>query len=427
MNNNQLTPQQPNNYQDDEIDLYELFQSIWQEKILIVIITAVVTIFAIGYALTITPIYQVQSIVRPVTIKDLDELNGTEIYKLNPTQALQQVGASLRSYETRLNYFKANQALFEKILLPNKSIEQIFQDFNQNGIKTLTPDAKTTDDLSKYVGIQLQFSKGVDGTAIVNGLISYTINQEKQQVTDNLAAIIENNLERLELKIDSARAGYLANKKSQIAKLTEDDKLKKLQLLDELTALRDELKTKRLNRIKELDEAIAIAKSMGINKPATPSSLTKNSQASGNVVYTEITNQQIPLYFMGTKALNAERVILTARTNDDFTSDRIVAITKSLKLLEQNRQVEILKARENEDLFITEIEEDRKEIARLKGLSVDMDKLKLVRIDQQAIEAISPIKPNKLLIVAVGIVLGGMLGLFTALIRSFIRKRQETV
>lgn len=425
MSNNQLSPQQ-NNRHDDEIDLYELFQSIWQEKMLIVLITTFATIVALGYAFNITPTYQVQSIVKPTTIKELDELNGTDVYLLSPEQAIEQVSASLESYSTRFSYFQENQELFEKMLPDNKTLEQSFSDLNRVNIKTLKPDAKANTGPSKYVGIQLQYPKKVDGAAIVNGLIAHVIKQEKKQVEESLKVVVSNKLERLELRIDSARAAYMANKKSQIAKLTESDKLKKAQLHDELTALREELKTKRLNRIKELDEAIIIAKSMGINKPATPSSLTKNSGTSGNVVHTEITNQQIPLYFMGTEALNAERMILKERTNDDFTSDRLVEITKALKLLEQNRQVEILKTRENEDRFITEIEEDRKEIARLKGLTVDMEKLELVRIDQQAIEPTSPIKPNKKLIVAIGIVLGGMLGIFAALIRSFVRKRQTT-
>lgn len=56
-----------------------------------------------------------------------------------------------------------------------------------------------------------------------------------------------------------------------------------------------------------------------------------------------------------------------------------------------------------------------------------MDKLNLVRIDQVAVEPANPIKPNKKLIVAIGIMLGGMLGVFVALIRSMIRKRKNAV
>lgn len=54
-----------------------------------------------------------------------------------------------------------------------------------------------------------------------------------------------------------------------------------------------------------------------------------------------------------------------------------------------------------------------------------MDKLALVSLDQLATQPSRAVKPKKVMIVAVGIVLGGMLGLFAALLRSAIRKRSQ--
>lgn len=420
--------QQPNRpVYADEIDLFELAQSIWQEKRLIITITAVTTVLALIYALTATPVYQVQSIVKPAAVKDLDELNSTGIYKLTPAEALVQVGASLESYETRLGYFKAHQDLFEPLLSPNKSVEQNFEQINRENIKVLKTDAKNSSSFSDYVGIQLQYPKGINGAAIANGFIEHAVSLEKERIADSLEVGINNRLERLIRRNSNARAGYEASKEAQVAKLTEDDALRKAQLTDELAALREELKVRRQNRIMQLDEAISIAKSLGIKKPATPSSLANEGRSSGNVIRTEVNNNQNPLYFMGTEALSAERGALMTRENDDFTSGRIVEINTALKLLENNRQIEVLNARENEDLFLAELAENRKETFRLNNLRINMDKLNLVRIDQTAIEPISPIKPNKKLIVAVGVVLGGMLGVFAALIRSVTRKRKNAI
>ena len=428
MSSNTPVPHQPYNaaHDADEIDLFELFQSIWQEKTLIIIITTVATVLALVYALTATPVYQVQSIVKPSENKDLDELNRTDIYKLSPAEALVQVGASLESYDMRLSYFKANQELLDYIVNPNKSPEQNFERFNRGNIKILKTDAKKDESFTNYVGLQLQYPKGVDGAEVVNGFVEHAIAIEKQRIADSLKVVITNRLEQLTRTMDNARAAYDASKEAQIAQLTEKDVLKKAELLDELEALREELKVRRQNRIMQLDEAIAIAKSLGITKPATRSSLAEGQrQASGNVVRTEVNSEATPLYFMGTDALNAERDSLMARESDDFTSGRIVEINTALKILEHNRQIEVLKTRENEDLFLAELADNRKEISRLKNLKVNMDNLKLVRIDQTAIEPVSPIKPNKKLIVAIGIVLGGMLGVFAALIRSMIRKRKN--
>lgn len=410
---------------DDEIDLFELFQSIWQEKILIIGFTAVASVLALTYALTSTPVYQAQGIVKPTDSKALEELNGTEIYKVSPAEALVQVAASLESYDMRLSYFKANQDLFTGMINPDKSVEQNFERINRENIKIIKTDAKKNESFENFVGIQLQYPKGTAGDAIVNSMIDYAINLEKQRITDSLDVVIQNRLKRLDRTTSNARAGYFASKEAQIAQLTEKDVLKKAELIDELEALREELKVRRQNRIMQLDEAIIIAKSLGIKKPATPSSLANETRSSGNVIRTEVNSQQNPLYFMGTEALNAERTALVERENDDFTSGRIVEIHTALKRLQNNRQIEVLQTRENEDLFLAEQAATRQEISRLQNLTVNMDNLKLVQIDQSAIEPTSPIKPKKSLIVAVGIVLGGMLGVFAALIRRAVKNRRQ--
>ena len=137
---------------------------------------------------------------------------------------------------------------------------------------------------------------------------------------------------------------------------------------DELKALRQQIKTARQDRIAQLGEAIAIAKSLGIEKPTTPSALGEKRvvPASSSVMRTEINNQQIPLYFMGVEALSAERTALLQRKSDDFTEGRIAQIARELQLLQSNREIEVLKQRQNEDLFLSGVEPLRAEVVRLK-------------------------------------------------------------
>ena len=419
---NQLSPTP---VYDDEIDLFELAQDIWREKILVVIVGGVVTLGALAYALTATPVYQATSILKPAQIKDLDELNSSKVYELSPSAALNRVGSSLDSYDVRLDFFRNNQELFGEVLDEGRSLEQNFETFNKN-FKLLQPDAKQNDNISKYVGLQLDYPRGLDGASIVNKLVRHAIDTERSRLESDLEIVIKNRLETINKQLTALRTGYVTEKEAKIAQLTEGDRLAELRLKDELEAIRESLMTKRLNRIKRLDEAIKIADSLGIKKPTTPSGLGgAEARVSGSVIKTEVNNQQLPLYFMGTEALQAEKDTLQSRDNDDFTSSRIVEIQQELKLLEHNRQVEILKNRENEDLFLSELADKQREIARLKSISLDLDQLRLVHTDRLATQSLSAIKPKKTLIVAVGIALGGMLGIFAALVRSAIRKRQS--
>lgn len=399
-------------------------ENLWQEKLLIVITTAVITVLTLAYALLATPVYETTSVLKPAKIKDLDELNSLDIYSLSPGEALTRVGAALESYDVRFEFFKNNPQFFEMMVDESSTAEQNFERFNRDAIKILKPDEKKDDSFSPYVGLQLQYPKGVDGPAITNGVIEHAIDVERNRLKDDLDVVIENRLEVINRQLAELRAGYNTEKEAKIAVLTEQDSLKKLNLEDELAAIRETLQTRRENRIKRLDEAIAIAKSLGIKKPSTPSSMSEGTRVSGSVIKTEVNNQQIPLYFMGTEALQAEKDTLLERENDDFTSDRIVDINQELKLLEQNRQIQILQSRENEDLFLAELADKQRQIARLKGLELNMERLQLVSVDQVASQPRASVKPNKKMIVAVGIVLGGMLGVFAALIRSAVRKRK---
>lgn len=410
----------------DEIDLAALFRALWKQKLLIVSITLLVGLLAAAYAFLATPEYQVQSVLRPAVIKDLDALNRTGVYELTPEQALQRVGATLESYDSRLEFFRTNQGLFESLRQPNRSLEQTFESFNQQAFKMLLPDPKKTDNLSAYIGIQLAYPEDVNGVALVNGLVEHSVQLERQRIAADLAVVIQNRLNQLELQMAAARASYEASKESRIAKLLEADNLKRAELQDELKALRQQLKTRRDNRVAQLDESIRIAKTLGIVKPTTPSALGEGERVSqGSVIRTEVNSQQIPLYFMGSEALEAERNALLQRRSDDFTEPRVAQIAKELQLLANNRQIEVLNKREDEDLFLKNLANWREEAARLRNLDVDVSTLKLATVDQLAMQPIKPIKPKKALILALGLVLGGMLGLFIALLRNMLRSKPE--
>lgn len=405
----------------DEIDFFALFHHLWKQKLLIIFVAFVVTLLAVGYAYTAIPEYRVSSVLRPAAINELDALNRSEIYQLPPGVALTRVGAALESYDTRLGFFRANQELFKSFERPGRTLEQSFEEFNRNSIRLVLPDPKKADSLSAYIKLEMNYPRGIDGVSILNGFIDYAITNERKQIAADLNVIVKNRLSELKGKLNAARSGYDIEKEAKIASLSESDQLRRAQLQDELKALRAQLKSQRMDRMAQLDEAIGIAKSLGIQKPTTPSSMGDSGRdGASSVMRTEINNQKIPLYFMGVDALEAERNALRKRKSDDFTEGRIGQIAKELQLLQSNRQIEVLNSRENEDLFLAGVQPLRAEEARLRNLNLDISRLKLVTIDQQALEPLAPIKPRKLLIVAIGMLLGGALGLIFAYVRHVV-------
>ncbi|MCQ4277090.1 LPS O-antigen chain length determinant protein WzzB [Stutzerimonas degradans] len=413
---------QPQPLANDEIDLVELFRALWRQRLLIVGVTFAVTLIAAAYAFLATPYYQTKTYLRPVPQSMLDQLNETGIYKLTPEDALSRVASGLSSYDKRLDYFLSNQEMFQAIEPKGDSAEQAFADFNEQAFEMLHPDPKKTENRSAYVGLKLTYPKGMEGSAIVNGFVDYVLELERKEIAEDLESLIANRLASLDMNMEAQRANYSASKEAKIATLLEDAALKRAQLQDELAALRAELKTRRNNRIQELNEAITIADSLGIRTPTSPSAMAASARSGTQVIRTEVTNQEAPLYFLGTEALTAERDALKNRTSDDFVEPRIAEIQSELTLLENNREVEILKAREGEDLYLTNLAQLREEASRLKGIKLDTERLRLVRLDQPALQSLNPIKPKKVLILALGLVLGAMLGIFVALVRSLMNR-----
>lgn len=411
----------------NEVDLFTLLQTFWQQKKIIAATSVVCGLIALGYAYFVTPEYQVSSVLRPAAINELDALNRSGVYTLPPSEALLKVGSSLESYEARLSFFEANEPLFSQFKRPGRTLEQSFEEFNRDFLKLLLPDPKKADSLSATIGLVLYYPEGVDGVQILNGFVDRAITFAREQIAADLKVIVNNRLTELKGKIDAARSNYETEKQARMATLLENDNLKRAQLQDELKALRQQLKVERTDRMAQLSEAIGIAKSLGIQKPTTPSAMGDSARVGdASLMRTEINNQQIPLYFLGVEALEAERTALQQRKNDDFTEKRIAQIASELQLLQTNREVEVLNQRQNEDLFLKGVEPLRAEVVRLGGLSsMDFSNLKLVSVDRKAMTPTSPIKPKKTLIVLLGFMLGALLGILIVIARHFVIQRRE--
>lgn len=409
----------------DEIDVLAIVQSLWRQKVLITAVASLFAGVAAIYAFSVTPEYEVSTILRPVALNDLDELNRSKVYSLSPSEALTRVGAALDSYETRLGYFRSNDELQTVFSRPGGEPEQAFEVFNRNALKLVQPDPKKTDLLTSFIGLEMRYPKGLNGKEALNGLVQYAIEGERRQIAEDLQVIIGNRIKEVDAQLVAARVKYDSAKEGQIAGLLESDNLKRAQLSDELKALRVQLKVRREDRIAQLNEAISIAKSLGLKRPTTPSAMGRSEvETTGNVI-TEVNNQQVPLYFLGTDALEAEQQALRKRTSDDFVDPRIGQIRRELLLLSNNRQVQALQQRQNDELFVKGIESLKAERTRLMNISTDISGLRLVSIDRLAVEPLSPVKPNKSLLIVLAFILGGGVGCIIVLLRSAVKKRRR--
>lgn len=401
-----------------EIDLFNVLRTIWRRRLLIVAVGGVCALVGAAVAYNITPVYEASTSLRPVALNQLDALNRTKIYSLPPEAALKRVGATLDSYNARLDFFRSRPDLIDAFQDEGQSVEQAFEDFNRDALSVVLADPKKNDLLSDFIGLKMRYEKGVNGAAILNDFVDYAIERERSQLSKDMQIILANRLAEVDKKLNSAVSEYEAGNESSIARLEEADAIKRAQLNDELKALRVQLKLQREARLAELDEAISVARSLGLKKPSTPSLMADESSTNGNIIRTEVNGRPVPLYFMGTEVLEAERAALRKRTSDDFVEPRIGQIRKELILLSTNRKVQAIKARASEAAFLEGVEALRVERARLQAIDTQLEGLHLVNIDQRAVLSNKPLKPRKALIVLIAFIGGLLLGTVAALLRG---------
>lgn len=140
-----------------------------------------------------------------------------------------------------------------------------------------------------------------------------------------------------------------------------------------IESLRNTAKQRREDRMAKLEEALEIAKGTGIE----------------TVQANNWQNFSAPEYMRGAKAIRLE--------------------------------LEVLRKRESDDPFITELRSLQESLDFLKGVDVSPDNVAAFTLDNAAQVPETPIKPKKALILALGLVLGGMLGMFIALVRGMVR------
>lgn len=143
-------------------------------------------------------------------------------------------------------------------------------------------------------------------------------------------------------------------------------------VLRRIEALRNTAKQRREDRMAKLEEALEIAEGTGIE--AVQVSTWQNFSA--------------PEYMRGAKAIRLE--------------------------------LDVLEKRQSDDPFITELRSLQEGLDFLKGVDVSPDNVAVFTLDGAAQVPETPIKPKKALILALGLVLGGMLGVFVALVRGMI-------
>ena len=155
-------------------------------------------------------------------------------------------------------------------------------------------------------------------------------------------------------------------------------------LVQQIETLRESARVRREDRSVQLEEAFKVAQAIGLENPPMIAG-QMNDQLSaimeGNLTY-----------MRGAKALQAE--------------------------------IEALKQRKSDDPFVPGLRGLQEQHALYESLTIQPDRVAVYRLDGAIETPDQPIKPKKILILVLGALLGGMVGVFVALMSVLIVSRK---
>ncbi|MEQ8689668.1 MAG: Wzz/FepE/Etk N-terminal domain-containing protein, partial [Pseudomonadales bacterium] len=391
---------------DDEIDLIELGAGLWARRWLIGAITLVFTALAALYALLATPSYEAPAELRPQTSSALAELTESDLVSATPQSAFVRTLSELRSSA-------AQSRAIRRILGDDNSprLEDIFS--IGTSLESRTMSGATTENFTRAT-IIARHKDPTSAAAMANTLIEIASNATAETLIEELHSTAAARLANLERDIDRRREATKRDTEIRITQLEEKDSIARDELRDRIRELRATSRKLREDELTRLREALSIATELDITEPrGNEFQNIVNIDTSTRTARADRSANNLPLYALGTRWLQAEIAALESREGDDHDTPQIRELEQRLAELEVNEEIEALKRREDFTPFIPGISGLLSEKARLEAAILsEFPNLSVVRIDRVAQPPESPVAPRRKLIVAMGMVLGGMFGVF---------------
>lgn len=392
-------------YKDDEIDLVELFATLWNGKIKIIVITVVFLVVGILYTLIATPWYKASALVE-VGYYNTNE-NGVvkNVMLEEPKNIIEKLKTRyidlLKDVEGKdvdvksVNEIKNNNKFFSIEVLGKsnekavKMIDEMIQSVSDEHNKII--DGYISSQKVKLANIDRQI-KFLQNNKIV----------EVQSQIDNVKQII---IPKLDKQIKYAQETTIPFAKQDLKNI-DDIILKNIE--EKIKLENDNLKkyTTELNTIKSNNakQNTNLEFTINLNQLIT--------SAKSNLIELEKNKNSIITITRPQMQARIDELEMTYLSNLQIEKEK--ALNDTLPALQRN--LTNLQTNELEKLL------DQKAVIEL---TLKPFNYKNTSIVSQIITSKHPEKPKKLIILAVALLAGAMVGVFWVLFADFMKKRRE--
>lgn len=423
-------------YEDDEIDLRELFKTIWDGKIFIAIFTSIVTVLAIVYAMMKTPIYEVKSNVQIGYIGDslLDD-PGTIVKKLSVIFDLDgEIEKEEQEFISKVSGVSQNKQLNnfieikteaisnEEALKKNQEVIKYLQDEYRNKIELFKADTKHN------IENKEQSIKDIDGLEVKNiqEQIKILKEQKAAQIDKSIDVLKNQEIKRLEGEIDIYRKQEIPKIESEI-QFFQKVKLKTIE-------------AKISFHTKKLDEYQRSISKLYETTKESQDTITTSISSMQMVNYQNLilnSQNKIEDLKIEKKKIETELIPQLQHKKTNIINISVKKLSNEIQNIKNIKIVDLEKQKEN--IFNEDIRKLRYALditipnKKLKiGQEIDQLKYDISPLNVQNSKVIgeyivkkAPAKPKKKLIVVVAFVTGFILSIFLVFFAEFIRGFKE--
>lgn len=341
-----------------EPDIFDAFKWIYKERFFISLSMTISISLAFIYIASVKPVYESEAFFVPVDNESIQILGELDLLlerdqSYSPEDLFTLFRQNISSRYILWSYFLEQKlySLYESDLSTSLDatvdsklkIQEAFNDFMSDF------SIRSAGKVAKHDYFSVSFKAKVSRVEVkdmLQGLINRVMKDTKMQVFEDVVAEQKARIKKLTLKIDSLR------------KIAKDQKS---------------------DRIAELDEAIKIARDLNLS---TPPMLGAKAGIKG------VSNQGMPLYYLGYQLLEAERKVLLERNSNDP--------------------------------FIKELRPLQEKISLLSSLKISMDEFSIINVDQ--IPSIGEkVWPRNILIIGIALVVGFGFGVVTRIYAQRIK------
>ncbi len=420
----------PQLIEDDTINLYEMWITLWNKKGLVIAVTVIAALGSVVFALLQPPIYKAEALLLPPGAKDMQSLNIPGILGvseglskvegmqgINPASVFAVFKKNLSSRTLQKKFILENGLM--DLLAPKQTVETRDEDI-YSGFAGMIKIGKANR-LTGSISVSIELHDAEIASQWVNDFIKFIDIETIRLLGENIRNSIANRIRDIESTIDSKR---------QMVKRRREDQIEEIER--SIKSKRKMAHRRREDKIVRYTEAAKTAKTLGIRSGLTQQTrLVDTSSGRGEVtpltakdnlqgspyaqMNVDIATATTPLFFIGFDALEAVLNNLKSRTVDD-------PFIPGLRDLQE--KVSVLRSIKSDDPFIPRLRDLQEQLALLRSLKIEEEKLHAVNIDQSAYPPKNRIKPDRRLIVLLGTVVGLFLGISLVFFVSFVQKQK---